>query len=298
MIQPLTENPERVIATLMGLRDLKKNLDLTGTLLATTGAIIGLHHAMMMFGIKVPLLSPALHAMNAALDFFGMRLFMFRASTIPLIGIFDKLVIFASNLIAPLILIMGVFQLISRAIAIARIADAKAIADLIPKFATVSANFMRLIDIFNEGFNKIAEVISPIFRVSGWFELLIDILDGVTTGLALAVGGFQGLLWGIMAFIDQIKSGLTGGGFSMDAVGTAFDAGVNEILERVFGSIDGGTATVNQVQNIAKVEINQQFKEQQQPDRIAFALKDQLTKIDQNRTSARGRSFAGATLGG
>jgi hypothetical protein len=60
-------------------------------------------------------------------------------------------------------------------------------------------------------------------------------------------------------------------------------------------AIKNGTgAVVQQTTNINKVEIRNDFKEQMEPDRIAFTLKDQLLKAANNPGQAAGRSLQGA----
>lgn len=294
---PLIKDPEQLIATLMQLRDLKADVNSATKIVGVAGAILGAGAALSFLGIQIPIITSGLAMFSKMILAIEGPI---KALTIGAGagGALNSIVMLVTRIAGPILLLVGLFQLLSRAIAIARINDAKAIAELLPKITEIGATFARIFDVFNEGFGKIAELIAPMFQVSGWLELFINLLDGVATGITLVMAGFQGLIFGILEMVNQVQSLFTGGGFSGAAIMDAFSAGTEQMIERILGKVDSGEGgTSGQVVNINKVEIRNDFKEQQQPDRIAFSLKEQLLKAAQNPTQRRGGSFQSATVG-
>lgn len=296
-IGPLIKDPERLIATLMQLRNLKGDVSAATKVVSIAGAILGAASALSFFGLKIPVVTSALGWMAAMITAIEGPI---KALTIGagFGGILNSLVMLITRILGPMILLVGIFQLFSRAIAIARINDAKRLLELSPLIAKVAATFSRIFDVFNEGFGKFAELIAPIFQVTGFLEFFIDILESLSEVTMLAMAGFQGLVFGILETLNQAKSFFTGGGFNGAAISDAFNAGMDQMIERIMGGVDSGEGSLSSnVTNIAKVEIRNEFKEQQEPDRIAFSLKDQLLKAAQNPTQKRGGSMQAATVG-
>ncbi len=292
---PLIESPERLIASLMQLKRLNSDVKSAGTIVTYVGAIMGLNHVLHLLGLKIPVVSFALGGLTKFFALFEASIFTLGATWG---GFLNSFIVLISRIAGPLILLVGLFQLISRAIAIARINDAKKLMELAPRIAEIGARFMRIFDVFVEGFDAMAQLIAPLFEVAGWAELLIGLLDSLSIGLALVLGGFQGIAFAILEFVSQIQSLFSGGGFSFSAIGDAFGAGVDQMIERILGKVDNNEGSIaNMTTNIAKVEIRNDFKEQQEPDRIAFTLKDQLLKAAQNPTQRRGTSFQTSTVG-
>lgn len=213
----------------------------------------------------------------------------------------------ALQFLKPLMILFTIFQLISRAIAIARIDDAKALPAIMNMFADSLARIQAVISIifapFAAAFDAIARFISPLFRMSfllekagqlfGWFEKIFVSFFASVAGIGTSIG--------------KIASDLRNFNFSgltPSSISQTFDQGVNDFLTKVFTTAgdlpavpEGGT-TAQSVTNIGKVEIRNDFKEKFEPDRIAFALKDQLLKAAQNPTGARNRGFAVSGTGG
>lgn len=295
LLEPLVNNPERLLATIFQFRQLKKDLDMAEKVLFLTGALIGLHHILGMLGITVPLLSAGLARFAAFIHIFEGSLFTIGAAT----TIFGRLFVFASAVIAPLLLLVGIFQLISRAIGIAHIQDAKVLFSLSPLFAELAARFTRIFDVFMEGFDNLARLISPLFEVSRYIEAFASLLEFLSIAATLALGSIQGIFFAILEFANQITSLLSGGGFNFSSIGDSFTAGVDSMIERILGGVGDGESTVQQttVNNINKVEIRNDFKEQMEPDRIAFTLKEQLLKAANNPGQAAGRSLSGLRSG-
>jgi hypothetical protein len=81
----------------------------------------------------------------------------------------------------------------------------------------------------------------------------------------------------------------------------AYTTGIDDILKPYFDA--GGPDQIerknvkNNVTNIGKVEIRQDFKENQEPDRIAESVVRALGRVAKNPTQSAGRSMQGALNG-
>lgn len=315
LIQSVFEDPKKLFVNLLQARELKKDVTSAGQLAGIYGGFLFIKEIMQWMGIKVP---SVFGAFRTGMSFIFTQLGKF-------ISVFSRFLIFvtgatnifgaiytvlngvfmvAVEILKPFALLLGIFQLISRAWAIAKVNDAIAIAELMPRFVKAIADlktaFFTLLDPFIKLFDATANFISPLFQLAHWMELLVWIVEGATTILITFQAGFQGLMFVIFESYTQLKSLMTGGGFSFAKIGDAFTAGIDDAIERNMTAINNGTGSLqNNITNIAKVEIRNEFKEQLEPDRIAFTLKEQLLKAATNRGQANGRSLQGnfATVG-
>lgn len=249
---------------------------------------------------------------RSALRFVGINLGRIIGFITPFIinmrnlGILFRVASFAvRTFFAPMFLLFGLFQVISRAIAIAKVRDLEALPAALAKLSTLGARafqaFRNIASPFAEVIDFIADKIAFLFQRSTLLafvfpvlESMVTILEGLGTVAVLARAGLQGLFFALFQFVDNIKSGKFFSAF--EGTGKAFDAGVDDILNKNREGLFGGSApVVNQVTNISGgIKIVNQFKENLEPDRIAFALTEQLKQTAQNPTQARGRSFARA----
>lgn len=315
LIKPYVEDPKALIVNLLQLRSLKEDTLSAGKVLAVIGAFEGLYFVLGMLGIRAQVLTMAMNIMQIGwlglgkiLGLIGRGL-MFLTGSTSMIGMLfsglNLIVMVVSRLLLPLALLVALFQLISRAIAIARVNDATAFLEIMPRFTAAMAYlnkaFLMLIDPFVVIFNAVATAIAPIFQFSHWLEALVWIINLGADALVLFQAGFQGVVFVILQFVENLKAAFTGESFNIFGnLGAAFDAGTNDVFERIFGRIsnaEGDPATSNKITQIDKIEINNQFKEQQEPDRIAFTLRDQLVKAATNPLQAAGRSMRTANVG-
>jgi hypothetical protein len=118
--------------------------------------------------------------------------------------------------------------------------------------------------------------------------------------MIIVEAGLRGFFTMLIGYYDQLWKLVTGqGGFSLQKFIDDYKQGINDVFDKqrdyLFGSLEdlSKAPVATMIQNINKVEINQDFKEAQDPDRIAFTVQDALLKIAQNPTQAVGRSFAG-----
>lgn len=302
LLEPWVDSPKRMVASLMQLRQLKSDVQLAGTIVSITGAFIALHAVLNFLGVSIPIVTVALGRFVAVTEFFGGALFTLGGGVTGVMGAVNGLFMILTRILAPLMLLVLAFQVISRAVAVAKINMLERLAGFLPRIMEAGAVLSRVFSVFDEGVQWIAESISWLFdptQFLGFIDLIAiftSSFEFLSDVAALAVATFQGLAFAIMEFVSQIKSFMTGGGFNYKAIGNSYSAGVDQMIEKIYGKIqDGSGGIANQTTNIGKVEIKNEFKEQVEPDRIAFTLVGQLQKVAANPVQSRGRSLMGST---
>lgn len=283
------ENPKQILASFLQASKLASDVKLASTITGVVGGLLALNHVLGLLGISIPFVTIGLRGLAIAVA--GIGGFVALVTTI-----FGYLFATLTKILVPLGLLVGFLQLISRAIAYARIADAQNLAEILPRFAEAFRILKFVFQPLFDAFDALAEFISPLFQVSIYARAAASVLEFLANTLLLARATFQGIVFALLELFNQVKSFFTGGGFDFSSVSTAFNAGIDALLEEALGQVNSGEAVVNQVTNIGKVEIKNQFKENMEPDRIAFSLTKQLMKAAQNPTQSRGRPFA--ALGG
>lgn len=285
MIASSFQTPEKALATFYQASRLAGDVKLASKILGIVGGFMALNHVLGMLGISIPIVTIGLRSLAVL---FGVGAAGFALFT----AIFVKMFAAIIAILVPLALLVGFIQLISRAIAYAKIEDAKDLAELAPRFAEIARIFKFVFQPLFDAFDAIAKFISPIFKLSIYAKMAASVLEFLATTLLLARATFQGIIFALMELFNQVMSFFQGGGFNFQAIQDAFNAGIDQLLEEALGQVNTGEATVNQVTNIGKVEIKNQFKEQMEPDRVAFSLTKQLMKAAQNPTQSRGRQFS------
>ncbi len=208
-----------------------------------------------------------------------------------------------AEVVAPLALLMLWFQAVSRAVAKAHIEDALHMAEILPKimqiftrFTTAIKSILLPVELAIEG---ISEFLKPLFKVSIFLDAMMPLLEGLASVLEFlgniimeTLAGISGYMAMFLQVALNLQEGIT---HIFDNLGKAFSEGYGDFLNAHKQKLDDGKNVQNMVTNISKVEIRNDFKEQMEPDRIAFALKDQLMKTAQNPTSRKGASLQALT---
>lgn len=198
-------------------------------------------------------------------------------------------------------------QIISRARAIAAIADvenwfklAPRLAELLVRLKTAFESIMMPI---NMAIDFWARLLAPLFQTSTMVEILLPLFEGIASVMEFlgestiyALAGLSGLTNAIIGFVYDLSKFKNPFGNVMKNLTEGVEDFIKKNENRLGG--DPSKSPSLQVTNIGKVEIRNDFKEQLQPDRIAFSLKEQLMKVAQNPTQARGSSFALAFANG
>lgn len=210
------------------------------------------------------------------------------------------LVVALSRFFPVLALAFTVFQLFSRAKAIAAVEDAKKLPGILSKisksfadmFLTLKIAFAPAIKIFDD----LAQKLSIIFSLAYWLDKTVEAFEWMSVALVALIAFTQGFFFAIFQIIENLKAGKILSAF--DNVNEAFEAGVvgfGEIVEKARQDAEGQDTVLKNNVNIGTVNISNKFKENLQPDRIAFSLVKQLTSVGQNGTTARNRPLKKVT---
>lgn len=313
------ENPQGLLELFMTLRETKANVDKTGSIFSMTGVIMGIGHMFKWLrpaGILAKLAHPWLMFIIPAVSLLT-ELFT-RANpllgrvlgTVALLGaviggllyfgklgmVVGGLASLAGGIIGPLLAIFGTLMLFSKAAAKAQIEDAKAMPAIIARSmealaklkGVMSVAFSPLVSIFD----GLANMLTPLFAVSGFLDFLSKGFARLVDGLIAVVATLEACGAAIGTFFGEISEGRFWnlGGKSSDA----FDRQLWQSWEHYQGNVGkpNGAGISNHTTNIGKVEIRNEFRDQMEPDRVAFTLKDQLLRAATNPTQARGRSHS------
>lgn len=336
VLAPILSDPKRLLLGVMQARQVKNDVHSAGHAMHVGGVLLGIGHALEFLGVTAAFATPVTFAVGVAMSVFAQtieRVFPLLGPMIDFLmkwtliiggiatavlgvigyfwgmaGVMTALSLIGTALVATISTLFYVFlplvvffQLLSRAAAIAQLADAQFLVGALDAIADSFIYFKNIIGLLLSplvsAFEAIAQWISPIFR----FSMLISAakwgLDFLTGALTAFLMGVQGVAFGIMQIISNIGKVLTGQlkvGDAFSGVSDAYDAGMQDIYDKVYGAIaKGDVKGVQQnTTNIGQVNINNQFKEQMEPDRIAFALKDQLLRAAANKGQASGNSMA------
>lgn len=295
-LEPFLGSAEDILITTLALKDFKKVINFASTALLATAAVHALAWALNFLGVQASITTLLTRGLAGAFGLVRMGLAaLFSGGVIAglmkVVGAFSTLGGLLYTLLAPAFAFVMWFEILGRAIDVAKINSFKALAAAGIEISDIMARFSVMMGIINQGITGFATTIAPLFEVF-LIKPLIMFFDLFSKVLAGVFAGIQGLLFGIFETVNQIKSFFGGKGFNVGAIKGASDAGANDMFEKIFGKIDSGEGgVVSMQQNIGSVNINQDFKEQMEPDRVAFTVAKTLTDIARNPTQAQGRGF-------
>lgn len=306
LIGNIIEDPKKLLINLMQLRsfggDFKKSL-----------------HLVELYGtfkfIRYILAEVLGITLNGGLirSLFGYLYegFMYVMSLIPfakiLSGAFNLLKAAFLEIVPIFAAFLFFFQIISRARAIAKLNDIENWLTMSPKIAALMVRlktaFENIMLPINMAIDAWAKIIAPIFETSTIMNVLLpvleifaDFMEDIGKAVIYTLGGLSGLINMLIGFVDDIVHLRNPLSSVFKNLKDGFDDFINDNKARLGG--EKISATANYVNNIGKVEIRNDFKEQMEPDRIAFSLKEQLLKAAKNPTQGRGQSLQGAFAGG
>lgn len=307
-LKEFVQTPEQVVVNLMQLKRASQDAESTKSILGIAALFSFIGHAVRFLGIQAAAGSALLQGAKFAFGSFAAA----ARFAMPLIGrgllLLTPLLMVMGKVVLIIAAIFSVMQLFSRAMAIADVADAKEMPRITAEFTHNMALFKQtMMNVFGpliNLFNAMADGLSILFRMSFWLDFLNDTFYAMTYLISALQSAFIGLQAAIGAFLqfftsmNFLKNPTAIFGEMSDAFNGAFEESMrrNLLLPEERG---GGDAPVQmQNINISKVEIRNDFKEQQEPDRIAFTIKDQLLKAAMNPTQSRQRSLAGGLVSG
>jgi hypothetical protein len=215
-------------------------------------------------------------------------------------NVFSKLFslfrIMVADVLAPFLILLGVFQIISRARAIAKVAD-------IQNMLTMSPRIMAVMIKLKEAFEKImlpinmtidffARLLAPLFETSNYVQILLPLIEGLAnlfdmigTAVVTLTAIWSGFSYAVFGFVDDLMK--------LQNPLTNFTKNFKEEFDDFMGKhlkADPTKAVVNQVTNVGKIEARFDMREQLEPDRVAFAVTTHLKKLAINPTQGRGQS--------
>lgn len=126
------------------------------------------------------------------------------------------------------------------------------------------------------------------------FADLLEYLAGVMVSVMSIFAGIGAAMGSLVVDLERMNfKGMMG------RMAEAYSEGAYDYFKQIYRIKDDPSETpvAQNVTNIGKVEINQSFKEQMEPDRIAFAFTEQLKKIAMNPSQASGRTSAAGLVG-
>lgn len=309
IIGDIVKDPIKFFINLRQLSRLQGDVTNAGKLLGFLGLLEATAFAMRFLGITIRGAS-----VTSGIKLLGQGLLWIGGLFVRLGGfalIFRALAFVATKILAPLMALTFLFQIISRAIAKAEISNAKWLVDHMSKLTSL---FGRIKDAIAKIFMPIEMAIDFWSDLVAWFfeldisgNILISIFEGLANALeaiGFIVVSSMSIISGAIASILQVIMDAKNLEFSGmgKRIGLAFNEGFSDFFSKHYDRSGGqngseGDKVSNRITNIGKVEINNQFKEQLEPDRIAFTLKEQILKAALNPQQAAGRSMRGMAIG-
>lgn len=222
---------------------------------------------------------------------------------LPVLGFLGKALMWLGRMVLmPLAAIMFFSNIITRAKALANMDDMMAMPGLIQRFTKIGERFSEAISaIFgpiSAGMDWWAQQLSFIFTTSFWMTVAADGLDWVADvlqGIGMIATGFWAFietLGGMAGYVFQLLEDGRWKELAGTNFGEMFDNLYTESTKRIVDQLEAGKVSVKHQTNIGKVEIQNKFKENLEPDRIAFTIKDQLQKLGQNALQGRAQPSA------
>jgi hypothetical protein len=306
-IKEFVKTPEQIATNLLQLRQVSNDVGQTKSLLNIVAGLTIVGHALRFFGLQ----AAATSALMGGASFAWRMLVAGLRFAMPLLArgliLLAPLLVILGKVVLIMAAIFAVMQLFSRAMAIAQVDDAKEMPRITAEFTRNMALFRQVMEntfgwLFRI-FDSVADAISPLFRLSYWLDFLNETFYAVIYLVSLLNSAFMGLQAAITAFMQSFTSfEFLSDPLSMfSKMGEAFNAQFEDSMRRNLLLPDERNTENNAVQmqniNIGKVEIRNDFKENQEPDRIAFTIKEQLLKAALNPSQSRGRSLAGGIVG-
>jgi len=307
MVTDFLEDPIKAFVRLRQLGRLKDDVSLAAKISSLIGIYQFVRHILEFFGIEMmgfgAAMSKAFGLIRGAIAWIfevlpvgAILSFLFRMLATALATV--------AEILLPLIFFLQIF---SATIAKVQVIWASWMMDnagrMAKVFERIATAFGRVLLPFTMAIDSISDVLAGIL---GWFvtkeillqglELFASFLEWLAEKIVLAtasIAGFGAAIGGLI--YDLTHANLKGiGGRAQDS----FNEGVNALLEKVYKTKDkdGQLPVTSQQTNIGTLNINQQFKEQLEPDRIAFSAVEAFKKIAMNPSQAAGRSLAGGLV--
>jgi hypothetical protein len=301
-------DPKKLLANLSAASKINKDFDMAKKVVGIGFVIEGLVAVLTKLGL---INGGLMRIVKVGLGFLMDGLMMvFRGIGTAIMSMGFAGLMFVLNMLAgiigevifPMMVLISIFQGVRRAWEAARIEQAARLLELLPKIADMTERFWAALQNLLLPFEQIADGVEMLLKPLFSWILSIDILLGIVdvavkifeflgTTMVLFEATISGVVMGIIGLIDDLKH------LRFHDIGkdwkTNFNMGVDDFINKNLKTVNKGGGVANQVTNnhFGNVEIKNDFKDNVEPDRIAFTMKDQLLKAAQNPTQSRGRSF-------
>ncbi len=227
------------------------------------------------------------------------------------------------NLTAGFATLTVLFQAWSRATAKLKIekftfwaSQAPKISEMFTRLRESLARFMAPINDIIEGWSELFVVMRDGTAVPSALVWVLELVTGAIEDTSMAfiklyagvnsiITGVMGLVANMLDMVTKVYNSFTGGHFfdtnwiknlkfgdNMESMAEEWMRGYDDVMTKYVykadNDQDGGVS--KKITNIGTQNnsINMNLKNQMQPDRIAFTVKDQLQKLTENRTASRG----------
>lgn len=279
LIEKSLETPAQIFASLFQAKNFASDFKLANKLVGIFMAFRALLFVLGLLGVTIPYLTLGLSAFGLAATIAAGAFAIIVAG----LGLLYYAVIAA---VPPLLLLLGALQLISRAKGYAAAQDLVEMPGIMLRFTESIRILKFIVQPILDAFDAVAKFISPLFQVSTYAKMAATTLEFLTNTFLKFAATISGIVFALLEINKQIAMFVMGKGFDFKEVGSAFQDGIDSYLEEALGRLKSGETTVGQTVNIGKVEIKNQFKENMEPDRVAFSLTKQLMKVAQNPTQS------------
>lgn len=310
LVKGFLEDPVKAYVQLRQLGRLKGDLQLASRLTYLYGLFHGGVHILELFGIKLGGVSGALRLVFGYLR-TGIGWLL---SVVPWVKILSfsfsvlkTAFLMTARILAPIIFFLQIF---SATLAKLEVIWGSWMAENAGRTAQtlerIGAAFSKIMLPLTMAIDGMSDLLSGLL---GWFatkEILLDFFEKfavVLEFLGKVVVHVLSLISGMTnALIGQIYN-LSQGNykdiFSKKSWSNLADEGYKDFWNKYYPTqkTDEELPTSGHVTNIGTVNLSQQFKEQMEPDRIAFAFVDQMKKLAMNPTQSSGRSMSGGMVG-
>ena len=233
---------------------------------------------------------------------------------ISMIKFFGDLMSFLLKRVFPIVGALGLFSaLLQRGKAMAEVQNLKAAPEQITKLIEESSKLKNTIEILTrplrQTFDAIAGVFAFFYNMKWLAEQATKALGGLNNALIFGAkiiniveALFAAVFTALISYSDQVAKMFRGHGLLsyskiIEDVNKAIED-VNQRYRELFATQNGDKALpVAAVNQTNYLNVYQDFKEKQDPDRIAFTLQQVLMGVAQNPRQSSLRSFQGSTLG-
>jgi hypothetical protein len=220
---------------------------------------------------------------------------------------------FIGGLIPPIAAAFMAFSIVSRAIAKAQVESASVLPEFTARLAQslekLTKAMVKIFTPFEVVIEQFSKLLVPFFSIKQSGSALLDFLEMfasamdsignfIIRNLAFVSGLFEAIFVGLEKIFEIVENrGIGSLVFDkgvpnevMDVMGQGLLNGYRQFINQAkIDAGSGGLFTANN-QITMNVEMRNDFKENMEPDRIAFTIRDQLTRAAVNPTQAIGKS--------